>query len=91
MNASYGEIKMIQKQKKSNTKHFMTITKTIQAVFIRNFRKLVQLKALANNLPYRDTFIKDSLDIANEFNDFLVNVASKLKGSVTNTNHTKLK
>ena len=51
----------------------------------------MQVKALGNNLPYGDTFIKDSTDIANEFNDFLVNVASKLKNPLTNNNHTKLK
>ena len=32
-----------------------------------------------------DTFIADSSDIVNEFNDFFVNVASKLKEPVTNT------
>ena len=38
-----------------------------------------------------DTHIEDPTEIANEFNEFFVNIVTKLKEPVTNTNHDKLK
>ena len=45
-----------------------------------------------DSLNSGDTPIDDPLEMANEFNEFFVNIASKLKEStVNNSNHDKLK
>ena len=99
MNISFGKdkaIKMIQKAKRIQYQTFLDNTKNNPSSIYKIFQEVGAGKGLRKqstigSVKVGDTFLEDSTSIANEFNDFFVNVASKLKEPVTNTNHTKLK
>ena len=89
-------IKMIQKAKRIQYQTFLDNNKNNPSSIYKIFQEVGAGKGLRKqstigSVKVGDTFIEDSTGIANEFNDFFVNVASKLKEPVTNTDHTKLK
>ena len=89
-------IKMIQKAKRIQYQTFLDNNKNNPSSIYKIFQEVGAGKGLRKqstigSVKVGDTFIEDSTGIANEFNDFFVNVASKLKEPVTYSNHTKLK
>ena len=89
-------IKMIQKAKRVQYQTFLDNNKNNPSSIYKIFQEVGAGKGLRKqstigSVKVGDTFIEDSTGIANEFNDFFVNVASKLKEPVTYSNHTKLK
>ena len=89
-------IKMIQKAKRVQYQTFLDNNKNNPSSIFKIFQEVGAGKGLRKqstigSVKVGDTFIEDSTGIANEFNDFFVNVASKLKEPVTYSNHTKLK
>ena len=89
-------IKMIQKAKRIQYQTFLDNNKNNPSSIYKIFQEVGAGKGLRKqstigSVKVGDTFIEDSTGIANEFNNFFVNVASKLKEPVTNTDHTKLK
>ena len=88
--------KLIQNAKKVQYQTFIENNKCNPGSIYKLFQEVGAGKSpyqhsTIGSVKVDDTLIEDSLGIANEFNDFFVNIASKLKEPVTNTNHDKLK
>ena len=89
-------IKMIQNAKKVQYQTFIENNKDNPSSIYKIFKefgagKCSKRQSIIGSVKVGDTLTEDFTGIANEFNDFFVNVASKLKEPVTNTNHVKLK
>ena len=87
---------MIQNAKKVQYQTFIENNKDNPSSIYKIFKefgagKCTKRQSIIGSVKVGDTLTEDSTGIANEFNDFFVNVASKLKEPVTNTNHIKLK
>ena len=83
-------IKMIQIAKKVQYQTFIDNNKENQSSIYKIFQEFGAGKDTQRQSTISST-IEDSTDVANEFNNFFVNIASKLKEPVSNTNHDKLK
>ena len=85
-------IKLIQNAKKVQYQTFIENNKGNLGSIYKTFQEVgPQRQSNLGSIKTGDTHIEDPTEIANEFNEFFVNVATKLKEPVTNTNHNKLK
>ena len=89
-------IKMIQIAKKVQYQTFIDNNKENPSSIYKIFQEFgagkdTQRQSTISSVKVGNTHIEDSTDVANEFNNFFVNIASKLKEPVSNTNHDKLK
>ena len=88
---------LLQNAKKAQYQNFIERNKENPSSIYKIFQEVGAGKGphkqtTIDSLNSDDTPIDDPLEMANEFNEFFVNIASKLKESaVTNTNHDKLK
>lgn len=89
-------VKLIQNAKKVQYQTFIENNKGNPSSIYKIFQEAGAGKGLprqSNVGPIKngDTHIEDPKEIANEFNEFFVNVASKLKEPVLESNHDRLK
>ena len=89
-------IKLIQSAKKVLYQTFIENNKGNPSSIYKIFQEVgagkgPQRQSNIGPIKNGDTHIEDPTEIANEFNEFFVNVATKLKEPVPNTNHDKLK
>ena len=89
-------IKLIQNSKKTQYQTFISNNKGNPSSIYKLFKEVgagkgPQRQSTIGSIKTGETLIEDSKEIASEFNNFFVNVASKLKEPVTSTNHDKLK
>ena len=88
---------LIQNAKKAQYQNFIERNKENPSSIYKIFQEVGAGKGphkqtTIDSLNSDDTPIDDPLEMANEFNEFFVNIASKLKESAdTNTSHDKLK
>ena len=88
--------KLIQNAKKAQYQTFIEKNKENPSSIYKIFPEVGAGKgphkqSTIDSMNSGHTRIEDSLEMANEFNDFFVNIASKLKEPVGKTNHDKLK
>ena len=88
--------KLIQNAKKAQYQTFIEKNKENPSSIYKIFQEVGAGKgphkqSTIDSLNSGHTRIEDSLEMANEFNDFFVNIASKLKEPVGKINHDKLK
>ena len=89
-------IKMIQHAKKVQYQTFIENNKGNPGSIYKIFQEVGAGKGQKKqstivSVKVGDTLNEESLEIANEFNDFFVNIPSELKEPVTNSSHDKLK
>ena len=89
-------IKLIQNGKKTQYQTFISNNKGNPSSIYKLFKEVgagkgPQKQSTIGSIKTGETLIEDSTEIASEFNNFFVNVASKLKEPITSTNHDKLK
>ena len=89
-------IKLIQNGKKTQYQTFISNNKGNPSSIYKLFKEVgagkgPQKQSTIGSIKTGETLIEDSKEIASEFNNFFVNVASKLKEPITSTNHDKLK
>ena len=89
-------IKLINNSKKAQYQTFIDNNKGNPSSIYKIFQEVGAGKGLhrqsaATSIKADDTLIEDPKDIANEFNNFFVNIASKVKEPTINTNHEKLR
>ena len=88
--------KLIQNAKRTQYQTFIENNKCNPGSIYKLFQevgagKSLQGQSTIGSVKVNDTLIEDSTGMANEFNNFFVNIASKLKESVTDEDHEKLK
>ncbi|MEW8546816.1 MAG: reverse transcriptase family protein [Candidatus Thiodiazotropha sp.] len=88
-------VKLIHKSKKSKYQTFIDNNKGNPGSIYKIFQEVgagkgLHRKSNITSVKVGDFLFEDSLEIANEFNDFFVNIASKLKEPIISTNHDKL-
>ena len=99
MNTRSGETKLsnsFKVPKKVQHQTFIENNKGISSSIYKIFQEVdagkgSQRQSNIGPIKNGDTHIEDPIEIANEFNEFFANVATKLKEPVPNTNHDKLK
>ena len=89
-------IKLIHNSKKTQYQTFIDKNKGNPGSIYKIFQevgagKSQHKRSTISSVKVGDTHIDDSTEMANEFNNFFVNIASKLKEPVTNSNHEKLR
>ena len=89
-------IKLIQNAKKEQYQTFIENNKSNPSSIFKIFREFgagkgQQRQSNIGPIKNGNSHIENPTEIANEFNDFFVNVATKLKEDVPNPNHDKLK
>ena len=89
-------IKLIQSAKKEQYQTFIENNKGNPSSIYKIFQEFgagkgPQKQSNIGPIKNGDTPIENPTEIANEFNDFFVNIATKLKEHVPSTNHDKLK
>ena len=89
-------IKLIQNGKKTQYQTFISNNKGNPSSIYKLFKEVgagkgPQKQSTIGSIKTGETLIEDSTEIASEFNNFFVNVASKLKEPITSMNHDKLK
>ena len=89
-------IKLIHNSKKTQYQTFIDKNKGNPGSTYKIFQEIGAGKgqrkhSTISSVKVGDTHIDDSTEMANEFNDFFVNIASKLKEPVTSSNHEKLR
>ena len=89
-------IKLIQNSKKAQYQTFIDNNKSDPGSIYKIFREVgagkgIQKQSTLTSVKVDNTLIENSTEMANEFNNFFVNIASKLKEPVLNTNHDKLR
>ena len=89
-------IKLINNSKKLQYQTFIDNNKDSPGSIYKIFQEVGAGKGqhrqpVVTSLKTGESLIEDSTEMANEFNNFFVNVASKLKECVINTDHDKLR
>ena len=89
-------IKLIEKSKKVQYQEFINKNKGNPSSIFKLFKEVgagkgPQKQSSVESIKKGETLIEEPTEIADEFNDFFVNVASKLKEPTTSTSHEKLK
>ena len=89
-------IKLINNSKKLQYQTFIDNNKDSPGSIYKIFQEVGAGKGqhrqpVVTSLKIGESLIEDSTEMANEFNNFFVNVASKLKECVINTDHDKLR
>ena len=89
-------IKLIEKSKKVQYQEFINKNKGNPSSIYKLFKEVgagkgPQKQSSVESIKKGETLIEEPTEIADEFNDFFVNVASKLKEPTTSTSHEKLK
>ena len=89
-------IKLINNSKKAQYQTFIDNNKGNPGSIYKIFQEVGAGKGLhrqstVKSVKVGDTHIEDSTEMANEFSNFFVNIASKLKEPVINTHHDKLR
>ena len=89
-------IKLIHNSKKTQYQSFIDNNKGNPGSIYKIFQEVgagkgKQRQSTITSINVGDTQIDDSTEMANEFNDFFVNIASKLKEPLTKSNHDKLR
>ena len=89
-------IKLIHNSKKTQYQSFIDDNKGNPGSIYKIFQEVgagkgKQRQSTITSINVGDTQIDDSTEMANEFNDFFVNIASKLKEPLTKSNHDKLR
>ena len=89
-------IKLIEKSKKVQYQEFINKNKGNPSSIYKLFKEVgagkgPQNQSSVGSIKKGETLIEEPTEIADEFNDFFVNVASKLKEPTTSTSHEKLK
>ena len=87
-------IKLIHNSKKVQYQKFIDNNKANPGSIYKIFQEVGAGKGLhrqsaVTSVKVGDTLIEDQTEMANEFNAFFVNIASKLKEPIVNTNHDK--
>ena len=89
-------IKLINNSKKAQYQRFIENNKGNPSSIYKIFKEVGAGKGRRNqpaatSIKVGDTLIEDPTEMANEFNTFFVNIASKVKEPTINTNHEKLR
>ena len=88
-------VKLIHNSKKSQYQTFVDNNKENQSSIYKLFQEVGAGKGLTRksnitSVKVGETLCEDSKEIVNEFNNYFVNIASKLKEPIISTNHDKL-
>ena len=88
-------IKLIQNSKKVQYQTFIDDNKGNPSSIYKIFREVgagkgLQKPSTLTSVKVDNNTIEDSSEMANEFNNFFVNIATKLKEPIIHTNHDKL-
>ena len=89
-------IELINNSKKAQYQTFIDSNKDNPGSIYKIFQEVgagkgLHRKTSVTSVKIGESLIEDSTEMANEFNNFFVNVASKLKDCVINTDHDKLR